>query len=323
MNTVAMWGGLTALVLVMLAVDFLIFGRGRQEVTLRQSVVWSVGWVVIALVFGAGLWVLQGAEAGEEFLAGYLLERSLSLDNIFVFAVIFSFFAVPMAVQPRVLAWGIALALVFRLVFILAGAVMLAKFHATFYFFGALLLYTAYKLARHEDQKMDPERNPALRLLRRHMPMSAGYHGHRLTTEEQGRRIATPLVAVLVVVATTDLVFAIDSIPAIFAITQQPFIVFSANAFAMLGLRALYFVLVGMMDRFAYLSYGLAAILAFVGAKMLLVDLWDPPILLSLAVIVGVLAVTLLVSLGAAPRATRGNGESHLRHEEEAAAGRR
>jgi tellurite resistance protein TerC len=170
---------------------------------------------------------------------------------------------------------------------------------------------------------MDPERNPALRLLRRHTPMSAGYHGHRLTTSENGRRIATPLVAVLVVVATTDLVFAIDSIPAIFAITQQPFIVFSANAFAMLGLRALYFVLVGMMDRFAYLSYGLAAVLAFVGAKMLLVDVWDPPILLSLAVIVGVLAVTLLLSVSAAPRATGGNRESHVRHEEEAAAGRR
>jgi tellurite resistance protein TerC len=285
----------------MLVVDLLIFGRGRREVTLRESVIWSVVWIALAFGFWLLMWAWQGADAGSEYLTGYLLERSLSLDNIFVFAIIFGYFAVPAAVQPRVLAWGIALALSLRLVFIVAGAALLANFHATFYLFGALLLYTAYKLARHDETDVDPEHNPALRFVRKHVPMSADYRGHRLFTTEHGRRVATPLVAVFVVVATTDLVFAIDSIPAIFAITQEPFVVFAANAFAMLGLRALYFVLVGMMDRFVYLSQGLAVILAVIGAKMLLIDVWHPPIWLSLAIIAAVLAATAALSLRAAP----------------------
>lgn len=292
----AMWGGLAALVIVMLAVDLRAFGGGEREVSLRSAAVWSVAWLAIALGFGAVLWGWQGSQAGSEYLAGYLLERSLSLDNIFVFTVIFSYFAVPAAIQPRVLGWGIALALVLRLVFILAGTVLLSSLHATFYAFGALLLYTAYKLARHDDTDIEPEHNPALRLLRRRLPMTADYDGHRLISGEAGRRVATPLVAVFVVIATTDLIFAVDSIPAIFAVTTEPFIVFAANAFAMLGLRALYFVLARMVDRFYYLSYGLSAILAFIGAKMLLIDVWHPPIWLSLAVIVGVLAVTIVLS---------------------------
>lgn len=300
--SIGAWGILAALVLAMLAVDLLVFGRGRREVTLRESVVWSVVWIGLALGFGAVLWWWQGGQAGSEYLAGYLLERSLSLDNIFVFAVIFSYFAVPPAVQPRVLAWGIALALVLRLVFILAGAALLANLHATFYAFGALLLYTAYRLARHDDTDIEPEHNPALRFVRRHVPMTKGYHGHRISVSEGGRRMATPLVAVFVVVATTDLLFAVDSIPAIFAVTTEPFIVFAANAFAMLGLRALYFVLVGMMGRFVHLSYGLAAILGFIGVKMLLIDVWHPPIWLSLAVIAGVLTLTTVLSLRAQPR---------------------
>ncbi|HEV8153367.1 MAG TPA: TerC family protein [Solirubrobacteraceae bacterium] len=298
---VGAWGLLTALVIVMLVVDLLIFGRGRREVTLRESVIWSVVWIALAFGFWLLMWAWQGADAGSEYLTGYLLERSLSLDNIFVFAIIFGYFAVPAAVQPRVLAWGIALALSLRLVFIVAGAALLANFHATFYLFGALLLYTAYKLARHDETDVDPEHNPALRFVRKHVPMSADYRGHRLFTTEHGRRVATPLVAVFVVVATTDLIFAIDSIPAIFAITQEPFVVFAANAFAMLGLRALYFVLVGMMDRFVYLSQGLAVILAVIGAKMLLIDVWHPPIWLSLAIIAAVLAATAALSLRAAP----------------------
>ena len=300
--SVGAWGLLAALVVVMLLVDLLIFGRGRREVTLRESAVWSVAWLALALGFWLVMWAWHGADAGSEYLAGYLLERSLSLDNIFVFAIIFGYFAVPLAVQPRVLAWGIALALVLRLVFIVAGAALLANFHVTFYAFGVLLLYTAYKLARHDDTDIEPEHNPALRLLRKRVPMTAGYHGHHLLTRENGRRVATPLLAVFVVVATTDLIFAIDSIPAIFAITQEPFVVFAANAFAMLGLRALYFLLVGMMDRFVYLSQGLAVILAVIGVKMLLIDVWHPPIWLSLAIIALVLAATAVLSLRAAPR---------------------
>ena len=291
-----LWAGLGVLVVAMLAIDLLAFARGHAP-RLRESIVWSIVWTAIALAFGGLLWVWQGGDTGAQYYAGYLLERSLSLDNIFVFAVIMGYFAVPAAVQPKVLTWGIALALVLRLVFILVGAAMLDAFHATFYVFGALLLYTAWKIARHDDTKIEPEHNPALRILRRRVPMSSEYHGDRILVRSAGRLIATPLLAVLVVVATTDIIFAVDSIPAIFAITDEAFIVFAANAFAMLGLRALYFLLAGMMDRFAYLSHGLAAILAFIGVKMLLIDVWHPPIWIPLAVIAGVLAATAALSL--------------------------
>jgi len=300
------WAILGVVVVLLLAADLFVFGRGRKEVPLGHSIAWSVLWLLLALGFGGVIWAWQGSNAGSEYFAGYLLERSLSLDNIFVFAIIFSYFAVPLAVQPRVLGWGIALALVLRLIFILLGAALLDAFHVTFYAFGALLLYTAYKLARHDDAEIEPEHNPALRFLRRRVPMTSSYAGHRLTVREAGRLMATPLAAVFIVVATTDIVFAVDSIPAIFAITTEPFIVFAANAFAMLGLRALYFVLVGAMDRFAYLSYGLSAILAFIGVKMLLIDVWHPPIWLSLGVIVGVLVVTAVWSA----RATAGREPS-------------
>jgi tellurite resistance protein TerC len=302
----ATWGGLGVLVLVMIAADLLLFARDHHAPTLRESAVWSVIWLALALAFGAAFWAWHGGEAGSQYLAGYLLERSLSLDNIFVFAVILGYFAVPADVQPKVLAWGIALALALRLVFILIGAALLGSFHLTFYVFGALLLYTAYKLARHDDAQIQPEHNPALRLVRKCVPMSAAYHGERLIVRAGARRVATPLVAVFVVVATTDIVFAVDSIPAIFAVTQEAFIVFAANAFAMLGLRALYFLLVGMMDRFVYLSHGLAVILAFIGVKMLLIDVWHPPIWLSLVVVAGVLAATAVLSLRAAPARTEG-----------------
>jgi tellurite resistance protein TerC len=293
-----MWAGLGVVVVVMLALDLLVFARSHEP-RLRESVAWSVVWLAAALVFGAAVWVWQGAEAGGQYLAGYLLERSLSLDNIFVFAVILGYFAVPVIVQPKVLSWGIGLALVMRLGFILAGAALLDAFHATFYVFGGLLLYTAWKLARHSDNEVEPGHNAALRLLRRRVPMTEGYEGDRLVVRRGGRRMATPLAAVFVVIATTDVMFAVDSIPAVFAVTQEPFIVFAANAFALLGLRALYFVLVGMMDRFAYLSYGLATILAFIGVKMLLIDAWHPPMWLSLTVIVGVLGASAALSMTA------------------------
>ena len=289
---------LAVVVAALLAVDFFVFARGHTP-TLRRSAVWSVVWLVLAIGFGAVLWTWRGHAAGSEYYAGYLLERSLSLDNLFVFAVILGYFALPERAQPKVLAWGIALALVFRLVFIVAGAALLDAFDITFYLVGALLLYTAYKLARHEDREIEPADNPALRVLRRRVPMTDDYHGDRLITRDGARRVATPLLAVFVVIATTDIVFAIDSIPAIFAVTQDPFIVFAANAFAMVGLRALYFLLAGLMDRFVYLSRGLAIILAFIGAKMLALDVWHVPIWVSLSVIAMVLAGSALLSLRA------------------------
>jgi tellurite resistance protein TerC len=294
--SVVTWAGLAVLVIAMLALDLRVFAR-RGVPSLRVSAAWSVAWIGVAVAFGAALWWWKGGDAGSQYFAGYLLERSLSLDNVFVFAVILSYFAVPAAVQPKLLSWGIALALVLRLAFILAGAALLDAFHLTFYVFGALLVYTAYKLATHDEKEVQPEHNPALRLLRRAVPMTDRYDSGRMITRRAGRRIATPLLAVFVVIATTDVIFAVDSIPAIFAVTREPFIVFAANAFAMLGLRALYFLVVGMADRFVYLNEGLSVILGFIGVKMLLIDLWHPPLWLSLAVIAGVLAVTALLSL--------------------------
>jgi len=289
------WAGFGALVVILLAVDLLVFARHRAP-SLRESALWSLAWLVLALAFGAGWWLWQGRDAGSQYLAGYLLERSLSLDNVFVFAVILGYFAVPLPVQSNVLGWGIVLALGLRLVFILAGAALLHAFDATFYFFGALLLYTAYKLARHDDVRIEPDRNPALRVLRRVLPLSEDYDGDRLVTRRGRRLLATPLLAVFVVVATTDVIFAVDSIPAIFAVTREPFIVFAANAFAMLGLRALYFLLAGMRERFAYLSQGLAVILGFIGVKMLLMDVWHLPVWTSLVVIVVVLGAAIAAS---------------------------
>jgi predicted tellurium resistance membrane protein TerC len=272
------WPVLGALVVALFAVDLLVFAR-RRAPTLRESLLWSLAWLAIALVFGAGWWLWQGGDAGSQYFAGYLLERSLSLDNVFVFAVILSYFAVPPAAQSHVLGWGIVLALALRLVFILVGAALLDAFHATFYVFGVLLLYTAYRLARHAGSQAEPEPSGLLQRLR--LPAAS---------------------AAFVAVAVTDVIFAVDSIPAIFAVTRDSFIVFAANAFAMLGLRALYFLLAGMRERFVYLSHGLAAILGFIGVKMLLVDVWHVPIWLSLSVIVATLGVATLASVRASDR---------------------
>jgi tellurite resistance protein TerC len=296
------WAILGGIILVMMAFDLFVYARGHIP-SVRENAFWSIGWIAIALAFGVGLLVWQGSDAGSQYFAGYLLERSLSLDNIFVFAVILSFFAVPgEKVQGKVLAWGIMLALGLRLIFIMIGAALLDQFHITFYFFGLLLLYTAWKLARHDDTEVEPENNPALKVLRKRVTITDDYHGEKLFTKENGKRVATPLLAVFVVIATTDIIFAVDSIPAIFAVTQEPFIVFAANAFALIGLRALYFLLVGLMDRFVYLTQGLSFILAFIGIKMLLIDIWHVPIWLSLAVIAGTLAATAVLSLRAEPK---------------------
>jgi tellurite resistance protein TerC len=300
--SIGTWAILGGVIVVMLAFDLFVYARGHIP-SVRENGIWSIGWIAVALGFGTVLWAWQGGEAGSQYFAGYLLERSLSLDNLFVFAVILSFFAVPGEhVQGKVLAWGIMLALLLRLVFIMIGAALLDAFHITFYAFGALLLYTAWKLARHDDTEVEPENNPALKQLRKRVTMTDDYDGDKLFTKVNGKRIATPLLAVFVVIASTDIIFAVDSIPAIFAVTQESFIVFAANAFALIGLRALYFLLVGLMDRFVYLTQGLAFILAFIGAKMLLIDIWHIPIWLSLSVIAGTLAATAVLSMRAEPK---------------------
>ena len=292
-----MWGAFGGLVVAMLMVDLVAFGGRKEEISIRRAAGWSIGWTVLGLAFGGFLWAWQGRVPAEEYLAGFLIEKSLSVDNLFVFALIFSYFAVPVAYQRRVIFWGIVGAIALRALFILAGAALLDAFHYTIYVFGAFLVLTGIRMARHSTVEIHPERNPVLKLLGRVLPMTAGYHGDRLTVRENGRRLATPMMGALVLVATFDVVFAVDSIPAIFAITRDTFIVYAANAFSLLGLAALYFVLAGMMGRFRYLNVGLAAVLVFVGLKMTLADVYKVPALVSLAVIGVLLAVAVGASL--------------------------
>jgi tellurite resistance protein TerC len=291
------WAAFGVFVVAMLAVDLVVFSRRGSEISLRRAVAWSIAWTALGLGFAGVLALWQGREPAEEYLAGFLIEKSLSIDNLFVFALIFSYFAVPAAYQRRVLFWGIVGAMVLRGVFIAGGAALLDAFHATVYIFGAFLVLTGIRMARHSDVEIHPERNPVLRLLRKVLPMSTEYRGDRLTVREAGRRIATPMLAALVLVATFDVVFAVDSIPAIFAVTRETFVVYAANAFSLLGLASLYFVLAGMMGRFRYLNVGLAAVLVFVGGKMLVSDVFHVPVYASLAVIVVTLALAVLLSL--------------------------
>ena len=281
-GTVLAYAVLTAAVVGFLAVDFLLYGR--NGITFRGSVIWSIFWFGLGISFTLVMGFWQGSTAAGEYLSGYLIERSLSIDNIFVFALIFTAFAVPANRQGRLLSIGILMALVMRAGFIAAGAALLDAFHFTIYLFGLLLVATGIKLARHSNEEVHPERNIVLRGLKKVWPG------------------ATITVAVVVVLATTDLIFAIDSIPAIFAVTDDAFIVFAANAFALLGLRSLYFLLAGMMDRFTYLTIGLAIVLVWVGAKMLLTDVWKIPTWLSLIVIM----LVLVVSIGLSFFRTRG-----------------
>jgi tellurite resistance protein TerC len=290
------WALLAATIAAFLLVDFLVAGRRRGIPPIRESAAWSVAWTLVALGFAGVLAFWRGVEPAEEYLAGYLIERSLSLDNLFIFALIFTYFAVPEEAQRRVLLLGIAGAIVLRAAFIFGGGALLQAFHPTMYVFGAVLVLTGIRMATHRTTEIHPERNPVLRLVRRVVPTTSEYHGDRVFAPKDGRRVATPLLPALVVIATFDVVFAIDSIPAIFAITRDTFIVFAANAFSLLGLTSLYFVLAGMVNRFAYLNLGLAAVLVFVGLKMLVSDFYDVPTALSLGFIVLVLGAAILGS---------------------------
>lgn len=297
MDELWLWIGFNVFVLAMLALDLLVFHREAHEVRLREAALWSVLWIVLALLFGAGVYHFTGREAGLEYLAGYLIEKALSVDNIFVFVLIFSYFGVPPRYQHRVLFWGILGALVMRGAMIAAGAYLIHQFHWVIYVFGAFLVFTGIRMARQTEQAIEPESNPVIRLVRRLVPVSAVYHGEKFFVREAGRRVATPLFVVLVLVETTDLVFAVDSIPAIFAVTEDPFIVYTSNIFAILGLRALYFLLAGVVHKFHYLKLGLSVVLVFVGAKMLGSDIIQIPIGISLGVISLLLASSVAASL--------------------------
>lgn len=291
------WVVLAIVVGSVLVFDLLILHRDARPVPLREAAAWTAVWVSLSLAFGAYIALARGGDAGGEYLAGYLIELSLSVDNVFVFALIFAAFAVPAAYQHRLLFWGILGAIVFRALFIAAGTAILAAAHWVIYLLGVLLVVTGIRLARSQGHAVQPERNPVLRLVRRIVPMTANYRGGSFFVREGGRRVATPLLAVLVAIETTDIMFALDSIPAVFAITTDPLVVFSSNLFAILGLRSLYFLLAGLLDRFVYLKLGLSALLVFAGAKILVGSIYKIPIGASLAIIIGILAISVAASL--------------------------
>lgn len=319
-----LWFAFTAFVIVLLAIDLGIFHREAHVVGFKEAAVWSVIWIALALLFNLYIFLAYGKQAGLEFLTGYLVEKSLSLDNVFVWMVIFSYFAVPAQYRHRVLFYGILGAIVFRGLFIATGVTLLNLFHWVVYVFGALLIFTGVRLAVRQEEEVHPERNPLVRLTRRIFPMTSGYHGQKFFVRDGKRLMATPLLLVLVVVESTDVLFAVDSIPAILAITRDPFIVWTSNVFAILGLRALFFLLAGVLGIFVHLHYGLAAILVFVGIKMMISEFYKIPIGISLGVVAGILLVTILVSLlvpGGVRRplqpADVGTNPGHTRPEEE------
>jgi tellurite resistance protein TerC len=315
MQTIAplwLWFTFVAIVLAALFIDFVVLKKqGAHEVGVKEALNWSIVWVLASLAFNALFWWAVKDTTGDtaqantralEFLTGYLIEKSLAVDNIFVFLMIFTYFAVPAAYQKRVLMIGIIGAIVLRTVMILVGGWLLAQFHWILYVFGAFLVLTGLKMwwAAGKEQSLDD--NPALKLLRRILPVSQHYDGEKFWTVENGKRIATPLLMVICLVGLTDVIFAVDSIPAIFAITKDPFIVLTSNVFAILGLRAMYFLLAAVANKFHLLTYGLAVILVFIGSKMMLIDVIKIPVLLSLGVVVAILAVTMLWSLKTSPK---------------------
>ncbi len=301
-----MWLGFVVFVLVMLAVDILLLGRkGAHKVSVKEALGWSIVWVSLAMVFNAALWWYLDGQMGREiadqkaleFFTGYLIEKSLAVDNIFVFLMVFSYFAVPPEYQRRVLLYGVLGAIIMRAVMILLGAMLIAKFHWILYLFGLFLLFTGIKMFFFADAKPDLEKNPLLRWMRGHMKITNEYHEEKFFVVKEGIRYATPLFLVLMLIEFTDLIFAVDSIPAIFAVTEDPFIVFTSNIFAILGLRAMYFLLADVADRFHLLKYGLALVLIFIGVKMLIVELYKIPVLLALGVVAAILATSVILSL--------------------------
>ena len=295
--TIYVWTGFLAFVLLMLALDLGVFHRKSHEVKIKEALIWSAVWISMAMVFNYGIYVYMGEIKAMEFLTGYVIEKSLSIDNLFVFIMIFSYFNVDKKYQHKVLFWGILGALIMRSIFIFAGVALISKFHWIIYIFGAFLIFTGAKMLFQKDEKMDPDKNPLVRLFKRFYPVTDTMHGDRFFVKINAKTFATPLFVVLLLVEFTDLIFAVDSIPAIMAITSDPFIIFTSNVFAILGLRALYFALAGITQYFHYIKYGLSAILVFVGVKMVMVDFFKIPVMISLFTILGILVISVVASL--------------------------
>ncbi|HLG60464.1 MAG TPA: TerC family protein [Ktedonosporobacter sp.] len=296
-NNLWPWIGFTAFVLAMLALDLAVFHRKVHTVSLKEASIWSGVWIALALLFNAGLYLLRGPMPALQFFTGYLIEKSLSVDNIFVFTLLFTYFKVPAAYQHRVLFWGILGALLMRGMLIAVGVVLLEEVHWIIYLFGAFLIFTGVRMGLKRETEVHPDKNPFIRFVRRLIPITADYAGERFFVRQAGRLLATPLFLVLLAIESADLVFAVDSIPAIFGVTQDPFIVYTSNVFAILGLRSLYFVFANIIDKFYYLKPGLAVILTYVGVKMLLADIYPISPLTSLAIIVGVLTIAIIASV--------------------------
>ena len=313
-GTIWLWIGFNLFVLAMLALDLGVFHRKSHAVSAKEAITWSLVWISLSLVFNAVIYFFwdrmmpgssyTNSEAALAFFTGYLIEKSLSVDNIFVFILIFSFFAVPAAYQHRVLFWGILGALIMRGTLIAVGAALLKEFHWVIYVFGVFLIYTGIRMARHQDEEVQPDKNPVVKFFRRFMPVTETFEADKFFIRRAGILMATPLFLILLIVESTDLVFAVDSIPAIFAVTQEPFIVYTSNVFAILGLRALYFLLANVMDKFQYLKLGLSAVLTFIGVKMVIVDLYHIPVGASLLVVAGILTISILASLWKGRRTT-------------------
>jgi tellurite resistance protein TerC len=306
-----MWAAFVAFVVAMLALDLGVFNRKDHVIKPAEALRWVAFWVSLALLFGAGVWWRFGSKTGIEFLTGYLVEESLSVDNLFVFVVLFRTLGIPAAYQHRVLFWGITTALVLRATMIIGGIALLNKFHWMIFVFGGFLIVTGFKLLFAKDEEPHPEKSGLFRWVRRVMPTTPNFHGHSFLTIENGRRVATPLMVALIFIEISDVVFAVDSIPAVFGITRDPFIVFTSNIFAILGLRSMYFVLAHAVDKFHYLKPGLAIVLLFVGTKMVIADYLHIPALVSLGVIVTVLGIAMIASWQKAAREARAGAKQH------------
>ncbi len=291
------WILFNAFVLLMLALDLGVFNRKAHVISIKEALTWTFVWVFLALIFNAIIFYWRGREQALEFFTGYLVEKALSIDNIFVFIMIFTYFQIPSKYQHKVLFWGILGALVMRVIFIFAGVALIEKFHFTIYVFGALLIYTGYKMFYHNNAKIEPDKNPLIKFFKKFIPVTPDLQEDNFFVKLDGKKYATPLFLVLILIETTDLIFAVDSIPAILAITQDQFIVYTSNVFAILGLRSLYFALAGVVHRFWLLSYGLAVVLIFVGIKMLLIDLYKIPIEWSLIFIATIITGSIFLSL--------------------------
>lgn len=293
----SVWIGFLVFVIALLALDLGVFHRKSHEVKIREALIWSAVWISLAFIFNYGVYIYMGEEKALEFLTGYLIEKSLSVDNLFVFIMLFSFFNVPPKYQHKVLFWGIIGALIMRAIFIFAGVAIISKFHWVIYIFGIFLVFTGIKMLFHKDEEVAPDKNPLVRLFKKFFPVTDQMHGGKFFVKINAKTFATPLFVVLLIVEFTDLIFAVDSIPAILAISNDTFIIFTSNVFAILGLRALYFALAGITKYFHFLKYGLSAILVFVGTKMVIVDFYKIPILFSLLTIMGILTISVVLSL--------------------------